>query len=355
MSRVHIEYRFQLKTGETQIFRQALDSETFDLETEPVRNPPSWTALAFKQCPHCPLDEETHPQCPVALQLYRLVSRFEDTKSIDPVKLMVVTAERRVAQKLDLQHALASILDLVLPTCGCPKTAYLKPLARFHLPLASEEEHVFRITGMYLLAQYFLGRGQISNQTPFAGLAALYKDLHQLNAAVASRLQFVTESDSVKNAIALIDVYSMLVPLLLEEQLSEMRGFFDAYLQAEEAKAETSYFVEAKSFLADSEEGEGLPEWLKSVAAIKEDEAPDPRPRPKATHRTRSRGEAEPKQRQDTESTPEPGKPPSLEEILSRSTLSLEPIELKEEDDEEEQDIISEPPQFNRFGGSPQR
>jgi hypothetical protein len=32
----------------------------------------------------------------------------------------------------------------------------VKPMARFHLPLASEEETIYRATTMYLLAQYFL-------------------------------------------------------------------------------------------------------------------------------------------------------------------------------------------------------
>lgn len=333
MKPICIEYRFHLDDGEAQVFKHYLHPETFDLADGPDPDsdspPPAWTALGFRQCRHCPLDEDEHPLCPAAARLHGLVSRFEHTRSIDPVKLMVITPERRVAQKLDLQHALASMLDLVLPTCGCPKTAYLKPLARFHLPLASEEENVFRVTGMYLLGQYFLDNGSERRQAPFQGLATLYSDLHVLNSALVKRIQSATRSDSIKNAIALIDVYSMLVPLLIEEQLAEMRAFFEAYLPTPETRSETSYFAEAKSFLVDSDEVGRLPDWLKSVAAMKDGAEPE------ARSRQTSR----------------------LEEILSRSTLSLEPIEQKQDDEDGEQEPESPDSEsaarFNRFGNLP--
>jgi len=368
MNSIQIEYRFQLDDGTTKAFRYLLHPETFDLISKPVADPPQWTALDFKQCPRCPLDPETHPRCPVALQLHALVAKFEGTKSIDSIKLMVVTPERRVAQRLDIQHGIASLLDLVFPTCGCPKTAYLKPLARFHLPLASEEEHVFRITGMYLLAQYFLGNHEPGGRPSFAGLAELYTNLHEINSCMAGRLQSATSSDSVKNAVALIDVYSMLVPLLIEDQLAEMRGFFAAYLPEQSTTTDTSYFAEAKSFLIDSEEVEEVPNWLKSVAAIKQ--PPPEAPRRERRHRDPEQAERRVEQAEarrerrhrDSEQaehrveheapTPPPDHEQTLERILSRSTLTLEPMEERPDDDEEEEPALQPPPLFNRFGGA---
>jgi hypothetical protein len=98
-------------------------------------------------------------------------------------------------------------------------------MARFHLPLSSEEETLFRVTGMYLLSQQLMG----SPATDFAGLKAIYDDLHILNKAIASRLRGATESDSSKNAIALLDMYSNLVPMMIEDQLPELRQLFSAY------------------------------------------------------------------------------------------------------------------------------
>lgn len=289
MNSVHIIYRIKLNQDTTEVFDFRLAEETFNLISEKPVNPPDWARLDYRQCSHCPLSSAEHTHCPLALQLYGIVDRFHDTRSIDEVEVEVITEERQVKQHTALQRVIASMLDLVYPICGCPKTAFMKPLARFHLPLCSEEETVFRVTGMYLLAQYFLSktpsrRGRIE----FDGLTDIYNDLHMLNTAVASRLQTATRSDSSKNAITLLDMYSTLVPLLLEDELAEMRGFFQAYLPADAQKAQvsTNYLEKAKAFsldldnlkLAPTEEEEkhdDMPEWLKEARGIMGPYLPD--------------------------------------------------------------------------------
>jgi hypothetical protein len=232
------------------------------------------------------------------LQLHNIVARFHDTRSIDEVEVEVITEERQVKQRTALQRVIASMLDLVYPICGCPKTAFMKPLARFHLPLCSEEETIFRVTGMYLLAQYFLSRTPSrKGRIEFDGLTDIYNDLHILNTAVASRLQSATQSDSSKNAITLLDMYSTLVPLLLEDELAEMRGFFQAYLpiDAEAPQVITNYLERAKAFSLDLDnlklapiEGEteskpdDMPEWLKEAKGIMGPYLPDHIPPKKA-------------------------------------------------------------------------
>jgi len=195
------------------------------LIAEPVANPPHWAALDYRQCSHCPLDKTEHPHCPIALQLHNIIEHFHDTSSIDEVELEVITEERHIKQNVHLQRAIGSMLGLVSPTCGCPKMAYMKPMARFHLPLSSEEETLFRVTGMYLLSQQLLGK----SVTDFSGLKAIYDDLHILNKALATRLRGATESDSSKNAIALLDMYSNLVPMMIDDQLPELLQLFSAY------------------------------------------------------------------------------------------------------------------------------
>lgn len=226
MDPISIVYHIKLNDELTETFRFNLDSQTSDLILSDTPSPPPWTELKYKQCSHCPLDSSEHSHCPIALQLYNIIDRFHETSSIDEVELKVVTEERTISQPVSLQRAIGSMLGLVSPTCGCPKMAYMKPMARFHLPLSSEEETAFRVTGMYLLAQNFLRK----NDEDFEGLKTIYADFHILNKAIASRLRTATESDSSKNAIALLDMYSNLVPMMIEDQLTELQHLFTAFL-----------------------------------------------------------------------------------------------------------------------------
>lgn len=250
MESLNIIYRIKLSDAVTEEFDYEMDAENFEIISAPkTEKLPPWTELGFKQCSNCPLKPEDHPHCPMAVQLHHIVDRFHTTRSIDEVVLEVVTEERTVIQKTALQNAISSMLGLVFPISGCPRTEGMKPLARFHVPLASEEETVFNVSGMYLLAQYFVNLKSKKGVLSFDGLISMYNELHIVNKSVASRLQAVTSSDSVKNAITLLDMYSSLVPMLLQDQLVEMRRFFNAYLPDDEIIAPTSNYLEqAKAF-----------------------------------------------------------------------------------------------------------
>ncbi len=320
MDPISITYHITLKGKPAEVFDFSLHGETFELLNQQVPEPPRWAELGFKQCSHCPLKPEEHSHCPLALQLHNIVNRFHKTRSIDEVDLEVVTEERRVVQTVALQRAISSMLGLVSATCGCPKTAYMRPMARFHLPLASEEETVFRVTGMYLLAQYFLTNNGQRGRFAFDGLIKIYEDLHILNKAIASRLQTATDSDSAKNAITLLDMYSSLVPMLLEDQLVEIRSVFKAYLpddKPEPAGKGPNLLEKARAFALDintslelvplgSGADDSMPAWMRE---LKDQDAPVP--------------EAE------VAPPPPPAAPSRIDEILSASSLSLslEPVE----------------------------
>ena len=321
MDTVNILYRLSFKKSErVEEFNFELDDKSFELVDQQVKDPPSWTELGYRQCPHCPLKAEEHPHCPFALQIHKIVDRLHDTKSIDEVFMEVETEERTISTTTAIQHVLSSMLGLIAPISGCPKTAYMRPLARFHAPMATEEETVFRVAGMYLLAQYFLTNSANSGkkgQFDFAGLIQIYNDMHDLNKSVASRLQMATHSDSMKNAITLIDMYSTLIPMLLEDQLVEIRSFFNAYLpedeQVEEAPRQ-NLLEKARAFVLDMDasnlslipadgDKDDKPAWMRMV----EDDAPTAGNDKKAD---------------------EPKGPSAIDEILSKSSLSLalEPI-----------------------------
>lgn len=310
MESVPIKYLIRLNEERTEAFEFTLNGKTFDLIAQPVPDPPDWATLGHMQCPHCPLEEKTTPHCPLALQLHDIVGRFHDTTSIDEVEVEVVTGQRRVIQVLALQEAIASMLDLIWPICGCPKTTHMKVLARFHLPMATEEETVFRVTGMYLLAKYFLSQISDEARIEFDGLNKIYEEFHELNTAVARRLRGATQSDSVKNAVTLIDMYSMLVPTLLDDQLVEMRSFFHSYLpKGFKEVAKTNHLQKAKAFRMELSPLDGTFEAAKG-------------------------GEDDEERKEKT-----------IEEILSRSGLQLElvPMEEKKEEEEEEEEKAEEP------------
>lgn len=319
METITISYRIKINEQTTEVFDFEMDDKTFELVNKPKpANPPEWTELAYRQCSHCPLKPEEHPHCPFALQLHDITERLHKTRSIDDVDLEVVTEDRSVVKTTAIQHVLSSMLGLVSPICGCPKTAYMRPLARFHVPLSNEEEVVFRVAGMYLLAQFFLNNTKNKSGTfSFDGLIKIYDDMHILNKAVASRLQMATDSDSLKNAITLIDMYSTLIPMLLEDQLVEIRSFFNAYLPAGEPEPEApaqNLLEKARAFVIDMDvsslsllpvEGgkDDTPAWLRGLT---EEETP-------------ASAAKEPDK---------PAGPSAIDEILSKSSLSLalEPI-----------------------------
>jgi hypothetical protein len=278
MDSVSISYRIKLASGKSVNFDFDLDAETFELPLPEVDDAPKWTELEFKQCSHCPLNADEHSHCPLALNISHVIDRLHDTKSIDEVDVEVITHERRVIQTTAIQKVVASLFDLLFPVSGCPHTAYMRPLARFHVPLVSEEEMIFRVTSMYQQAQYFLHTSSSeTGQFDFDGLVKIYEDLHTLNVAIAKRLTGATQSDSVKNAVTLVDMYSTLVPMMIEDQLSEMRGFFKAFLPEGDTTTSTSNLLErAKAFSLElvplDGEDDGVPDWLKPASGEPEAE-----------------------------------------------------------------------------------
>ena len=227
---IRISYTFTMKRGNTQRFDLKLDADTLQLVSE-LSESPAWTRLSFHQCSNCPLDASTHRRCPAALSLVDLVTRCEELVSHDQIDVMVKTDERIITQHTSAQRGISALMGLIMATSGCPKTAYLKPMARFHLPLASEEETVYRVTSMYLLAQYFLGlEGKLADES-FAGLSRIYEDLEHVNIAMADRMRAATETDSSLNAIVLLDLFAKTVPWVLNHSLAELRPLFAPYLE----------------------------------------------------------------------------------------------------------------------------
>jgi hypothetical protein len=228
MDLIEIRYIFRFN-GQHETVDIQLDADNLERVNKPGGDLPAWAQLNFHQCPHCPLDIGTHPFCPVAESLVDIVARFDKVLSYDEVDLEIITSERKVFQHTTAQRGIGSLLGILFPASGCPHIAFFKPMVRFHLPMATRTETIFRATGMYLLAQYYLEKQGRKVDFDFAGLTQIYEDLNILNIHMANRLRGATQTDSSINAIILLDVFTHALPFVIEDQLEEIRNLFMPY------------------------------------------------------------------------------------------------------------------------------
>ena len=156
METISIKYRFVLPDGSEQVYDLQLDKENLELQGNTPGSTPSWVNLDFFQCPNCPLSTKTYPHCPLALNLVNIIKGFDSLVSYEKIHVEIITKERVVSTDTTAQNGISSLMGLVIAGSGCPHTAFFKPMARFHLPFANEEETIYRATSSYLLAQYFL-------------------------------------------------------------------------------------------------------------------------------------------------------------------------------------------------------
>lgn len=232
MNTFAISYKFRFPDGHGECFDLHLDFSTLELVEREPDGRPSWTDLTVHQCPNCPLDPEIHSHCPAAVALVRLVSSCARLVSYDQLAVEVITPERTIRNEIPAQRGISSLMGLILASSGCPRTAFLKPMARFHLPLASAEETLYRAASMYLLAQYFLHQKGESADLDLDGLKAAYANLHIVNHSLADRLRCATEKDSAVNALILLDFFAKNIPIVIEESLAEIRYLFSPFLGA---------------------------------------------------------------------------------------------------------------------------
>jgi hypothetical protein len=125
------------------------------------------------------------------------------------------------------------MMGLINAASGCPKLAFFKPMARFHLPLASQDETIYRAVSTYLLAQYFVRKAGGAADLDLHGLQQIYTDIQSINVSMARRLREASKTDSAVNALVILDMYAQIVPELIENSLVKLRPIFSVYLEAE--------------------------------------------------------------------------------------------------------------------------
>ncbi|HEX4243448.1 MAG TPA: hypothetical protein VHZ53_18700 [Steroidobacteraceae bacterium] len=222
----HIRYCFDLPDGTQKSLEFTFDPTDFRLANPPPSARPFWTELEFNRCANCPLSAAEHSHCPAALQMTGALEPLSAMVSFDTLGVTVTQAGRTVRAETTAQQAMSSVLGLIMATAGCPWTDRFRPMARFHLPFASDIETVYRSVCMFLLAHELTGAGDADG---FAQVEKLYENLHVVNRDMSRRLGAATRADPARNAIALLDAYGTLLPAALECSLEELKPLFGAW------------------------------------------------------------------------------------------------------------------------------
>jgi hypothetical protein len=224
---VTIAYTYTFKNGMTKNFTMVLDRATLALQLEKRPNPPLWTLLTHKQCENCPLSEREHLYCPVALNFADIAEQFKDIVSHENVDVTVAVEERTYSKSTTIQAGLSPLIGIIMTTSGCPVAGALDAHGPLSPALASLDETIFRMTTMYLMAQY-----------PEAGRRHAAWTLDEAGGCVCQgrhrESDFALRRDAAKkdanvNALVNLGTVAQMVPLAAEDVLREIKAYFSAY------------------------------------------------------------------------------------------------------------------------------
>lgn len=221
---IKVEYRIQCG-GNAHKYVLYLDKYTGRMLNPVPTDPPAWTHLNVHQCSNCPLSNAENAHCPLSLQLAQVVSDWGHVFSYAEVRYEVITAEHHFSGSTSAQKILSALLGLVMATSECPHMHFLRPLARFHLPLSSPEETAFRAVSTYLLGRYIAGV-ESRAENDFEGLIKRYEAVQTVNKCMAKRVADSSGKDAAINAVVLLDLLAHMVPYFARETLESLRPLF---------------------------------------------------------------------------------------------------------------------------------
>lgn len=227
----HISYTLHFDKQRKEQFSLDFDEDSMQIIASDSSSPKDWVALSFFKCQHCPLNNDEHPHCSPAMHLQNSVERIGHERSDTKVLLEVKTPERITSNQTTLANAFSSFMGLVIATSDCPYAIYFRPMARFHLPLASTEETAFRAISSYLMGQYFRKRKALDIDEELEGLSTIYANMEKVNHGFAKRLRNSGELVEV-NSLVQLDLHSKNMALIIQEAAAEFELLYKGYLQS---------------------------------------------------------------------------------------------------------------------------
>lgn len=220
-------YTFSLEDGTQREFEVTLDYETLGMICHERTELPDWTRLEFNKCDNCPLSPETHPHCPVAVNLVDLIECFKNSTSFDEVDVKVEAKNRQYSAHTSMQKGIGALIGLVMVTSGCPIMNRLRPMVDTHLPFMTLEESTYRIISMYLTAQHFV---KVRGGTPdyeLTSLLSFLKQTHQVNVGFTQRLRSIRVRDASLNALVNLNTSSDFISIAMQSNwLSRFERIF---------------------------------------------------------------------------------------------------------------------------------
>jgi hypothetical protein len=224
-------YSFILKDGIEKEFGVRLDDDSLGLVTREKGPFPEWAELEFLRCPNCPVDKDQVRYCPVAVCLVGPIDFFREHHSYEGVDVIIETADRTYMKHATLHEGLSSLIGIYMVTSGCPVMEKLKPMVRFHLPFATDEETKYRVMSMYLLAQYFLDESGGEPDWKMDRLKGMYEDIRAVNSSFRERLSSISVEDANISALVKLDCFAWsVISSLSKGRLNDIKRLFEAYL-----------------------------------------------------------------------------------------------------------------------------
>lgn len=200
--------------------------KTYQIQLDKDLPTPQWAKLEHHKCRNCPLSEDIE-WCPTALALAQYLPHFKNKFSYEKTVIEVDTPMRSIVTKSTFQNGIASLFGLVCATSGCAHTKFLRPLARFHLPFANEQETVFRSLSANLLMQYVKNTQSNSNiPLNFNSLNESYAQLSIVNSHLTKRLNDGVERDAALNAVIILDIFAMITPENTDGTFEDLEDVF---------------------------------------------------------------------------------------------------------------------------------
>lgn len=216
-----VEYRITLDDEHAFNYKIQLEREVL-IPTQTLASN-DWTRLEFQQCGNCPLNTQEHKVCPAAADLKTVVEDFKGLPAFRKAWVNVRTTEREYSKMVTLEVALRSLLGVIMATSRCPILGRLKPMARHHLPFASDSEFVLRTLSMYAMRELYRMREGLTPDWELTALTNDFAALQQVNQALWHRVHDVCAGDT--NLKAFLSFFSMSSSMTysLDTQLEKIR------------------------------------------------------------------------------------------------------------------------------------
>ena len=229
METINYTYHFDFEDHESQTCVIKLDPKTLSQIDRIKESPSQWTKLNFHICKNCTLDELETTYCPLALSLEPFLDKIKNITSFDKTKVTVKMNERTISNEISAQEGFSSLFGVITATSDCPHTKFFKPMARFHLPFANEEETFFRAASTYMLAQYYRHKDGKSVDMDMKGLFELYEKVAEVNKGISNRIRAESRADSAVNAVIILDMFVKSITFTLEDTLEDLSPLFHQF------------------------------------------------------------------------------------------------------------------------------